>query len=111
MPEPHYSPPTTDANGGLYAVAAAAIVADLAPAPDPETEDYIEAAEVAEFLVYNHLKLTGGASVTSKSARGLSASFTDIEKVKALVAPVMGDYFTGTTVGAGSNTAYVEDFA
>jgi hypothetical protein len=96
MPAPYYEPPPTDVNGELYRRVAAGHVQRLAPVPTPEPTDYAEAAEAAEFMVYDYLKNTGGGQRTSQSRSGLSVTFADFDAIKNLVAPVMGDYYTGS---------------
>jgi hypothetical protein len=107
---PYYTPPDASATDLLYSQAAAGYVQDLAPVPDPEPSDYADKAEAAEFLVYNYLKSTGGASVTSESRSGLSRSYASISEIAALIAPVMGEYYEGPQASS-ANTGYVEDFA
>jgi len=106
MPPPYYTPTSPTAEQALYATAASGYVQDLAPAPDPETDDYADKAEAAEFLVYNYLIQTGGAVITSQSRSGLSVSYAKLSEIAALIAPVMGEHF----VGLAYNTGYIEDF-
>ena len=101
MAGPYYDPPSTDANADIYSRVAAGYVQDLAPTPDPETNDYMEKAEAAEFMVYNHIKATGGGLIKSQSARGLSGSYVDIAQLESLIRPVMGSYFTGSAASLG----------
>jgi hypothetical protein len=108
MPDPYYEPPPTDTNGVLYSRVAAGHVQGLAPVPTPAPSDYADLAEAAEFMVYNYLKSTGGGQIKSQSRSGLSVTFADFEVIKALIEPVMGEYYEGSTSG---HIGYIEDFA
>jgi hypothetical protein len=106
--QPYLDQETEDS---LFRTVAARKVQDLAPVPDPEPTDYAPLAAAAEYLVYNYLTQTSGASVSSEGVSGISSSYVDLSKIEAIVAPVMGEYFVGSTANAASNTAYLEDFS
>jgi len=86
---------------------AARYVQDLAPAPNPVTPDYRKNAAAAEYLVLDYLMSSKGGSVTSVTVGTASMTFKDIEKIEALIAPVMGEYFVGSSASADYNTAYI----
>jgi len=76
---------------------AAAYVQRLAPVPDPEPDDYADLAASAEYIVFNYLTQTSGASVSSEGVSGISSNYVDFDKIKAIVRPVMGSYYLGGT--------------
>ncbi len=76
---------------------AAAYVQRLAPVPAVEPDDYADLAASAEYLVYNYLTQTSGASVKSEGVSGISSQYADFDRIKAIVRPVMGSYYLGGT--------------
>ncbi len=109
MSDPYYDLTGTETEADFFSRIAAAYVQDLAPVPDPEPDDYADMAAAAEYLIYNYLTQTSGASVRSEGVSGISSSYVDFEKIKALVAPVMGPYYEGSAAGLGAHTGYIED--
>lgn len=114
MPDPHYAPSgTLTTEQGLYLQTAANIVYDLAPPTEDATAEEEEAYELkaagAELLVYNWLQSTGGGTITSESARGLSASYGAFAPVREMVKGAMGDSFVDAA-GVAASTGYIEDF-
>ncbi len=95
MTEPFYDLSAPEAEATLFSRVAAGYVQQLAPAPDPIPDDYYDMAAAAEYIIYNYLTQTSGASVSSEGVSGISSSYVDIKTVKALIAPVMGAYYTG----------------
>ena len=97
MPDPYYDGSESEAE--LYGRVAAGYVQDLAPVPDPEPSDYAELASSAEYLVYNYLASTKGGALSGRSRSGLSATYADMKRIKALIRPVMGEYYKGGKSG------------
>lgn len=90
---PYYDPVTAESVEDFYLGVAADMVQRLAPVPDPVPSDYEVKAARAERLLFDYLAGTQGASLTSVSGDPGSLSFTDIDKVKAIVRSSMGSYY------------------
>lgn len=74
----------------------ARIVAQLAPPPADEGDDYGSAARLAELLVGRWLWATQGGTLAAKSLSGVSSkTFAKHAEVKGLVSGAMGSYYGG----------------
>jgi hypothetical protein len=45
-------------------------------------------------MIYNYLTQTSGGSVSSEGVSGISSSYVDFNKIKSIVKPIMGNYYT-----------------
>ena len=106
MSEPYYEI-GDESPEELLGRVAARYVQKLAPAPEPMTSDYPKLAASAEYLVLEYLQAAKGGSVTSVKVGDASMTFADIEKIENLIAPVMGEYFVGSSSSDPYNTAYI----
>ena len=105
MTEAFFDPEKQESEATYFARIAAAYRQSLAPMPDPEPDDYAELAEAAEFAIYNYLTQTSGGAVSSESVDVISSTYVDISKIKAIVRPIMGQYYSPT---GGLRTRYIQ---
>lgn len=80
-----------------------------APAPDPLTEEYTQAAQDGEMRVFKYLANTEGI-YTGSSISGLSQSFIDFEKVERIIKRTVGLFADSSMAGGGADVAYIERF-
>lgn len=86
-----------------YHEAAADIVAELAPAPDPlpVPDTYSPRAARAELMVFGWLKTTEGGGLTASSLSGVaSESYAGMDVIQGIVARTMGSYYKSESSGS-----------
>jgi hypothetical protein len=94
MTEAFFDPDDQQTEAEYFKRIAAAYRQRLAPMPDPEPDDYAELAEAAEYAVFNYLTQTSGGSVSSEGVSGISSHYVDFAKIKSIVMPIMGSYYS-----------------
>jgi hypothetical protein len=92
--EAFFDPGSQQTEAEYFKRMAAAYRQRLAPMPDPEPDDYAELAEAAEYMIFNYLTQTSGGSVASETIDVISTGYVDFNKIKSMVKPIMGNYYT-----------------